>query len=71
MRQRTFSSLGFEIHGKRTRRQRFLAEMDAIVPWHKLCRLIEPHYPRGDRPPTDWHRADAADLLFAGLVQPV
>jgi len=49
MRQRTFSSLGFEIHGKHTRRQRFLAEMDAIVPWHKLCRLIEPHYPKGDR----------------------
>jgi len=49
MRQRTFSSLGFEIHGKPTRRQRFLAEMDAIVPWRKLSRLIEPHYPRGDR----------------------
>jgi IS5 family transposase len=49
MRQRTFSSLGFEIHGKKTRRQRFLAEMDAIVPWRKLCRLIEPHYPKGDR----------------------
>jgi IS5 family transposase len=49
MRQRTFSSLGFEIHGKQTRRQRFLTEMDAIVPWRKLCRLIEPHYPKGDR----------------------
>jgi IS5 family transposase len=43
MRQRTFSSLGFERHGKQTRRQRFLAEMDTIVPWRKLCRLIEPH----------------------------
>ena len=49
MRQRTFSSLGFELHGKQTRRQRFLAEMDTIVPWRKLCRLIEPHYPKGDR----------------------
>lgn len=49
MRQRTFSSLGFELHSKQTRRQRFLAEMDAIVPWPKLCRLIEPHYPKGDR----------------------
>jgi IS5 family transposase len=49
MRQRTFSSLGFERHGKQTRRQRFLAEMDTIVPWRKLCRLIEPHYPKGDR----------------------
>ena len=23
--------------------------MDSIVPWRKLCRLIEPHYPRGER----------------------
>jgi transposase, IS5 family len=41
--------LGFDVHGKQTRRQRFLAEMDTIVPWRKLCRLIEPHYPKGDR----------------------
>ena len=49
MRQRTFSSVGFEIHSKQTRRQRFLTEMYAIVPWRKLARLIEPHYPRGNR----------------------
>ena len=49
MRQRTFSSLGFEVHGKSTRRQRFLGEMELIVPWRKLCRLIEPHYPKGGR----------------------
>lgn len=47
MRQRTFS--GFEQHSKQTRRQRFLAEMDAIVPWRQLSRLIEPYYPKGDR----------------------
>ena len=40
MRQPTFSSVGFEIHSKQTRRQRFLTEMDAIVPLRKLCRLI-------------------------------
>lgn len=49
MRQMTFSGLGFEIHSKQTRRQRFLDEMDAIVPWQKVCRLIEPHYPKGER----------------------
>jgi len=49
MRQQTFSSAGFEVHGKQTRRQRFLNEMDAIVPWRNLCRLIEPHYPKGNR----------------------
>jgi IS5 family transposase len=49
MRQMTFSDSGFEVHNKQTRRQRFLAEMDSIVPWQKLCRLIEPHYPKGER----------------------
>jgi len=49
MRQKTFSSLGFEVHAKQTRRQRFLDEMDKVVPWSKLCRLIEPHYPNGER----------------------
>lgn len=49
MRQMTFSDSGFEVHSKQTRRQRFLGEMDAIVPWQKLCRVIEPHYPRGER----------------------
>jgi IS5 family transposase len=40
---------------KRTRRERFLAEMEAVVPWKVLIDLIEPHYPRtsskGGRPP--------------------
>ncbi|MEO7861991.1 MAG: IS5 family transposase [Nitrospirales bacterium] len=49
MRQMTFSDSGFEVHNKQTRRQRFLAEMDSTVPWQKLCRLIEPHYPKGKR----------------------
>jgi IS5 family transposase len=39
---------------KRTNRERFLAEMDAVVPWNEPLDLIEPHYPRtsskGGRP---------------------
>jgi hypothetical protein len=39
---------------KRTRRERFLAEMEAVVPWKPLIDLIEPHYPKtsskGGRP---------------------
>lgn len=49
MRQMTFSSVGFEVHHKQTRRERFLSEMDAVVPWKRLCALIEPHYPSGQR----------------------
>jgi transposase, IS5 family len=29
-----------------TRRERFLAEMDAVIPWQRLMALIEPHYPK-------------------------
>src|SRR5947208_16654616 len=45
--QRTFASLAWNGKGKVTRRERFLAEMDAVIPWTRLVRLIEPHYPKG------------------------
>ncbi len=44
--QRTFASLAWGAKGKVTRRERFLAEMDAVIPWARLLRLIEPHYPK-------------------------
>ena len=49
MRQKTFSSIGFEVHHKPTRREKFLADMEAVVPWASLFALIEPHYPSGER----------------------
>jgi IS5 family transposase len=40
---------------KRTKREKFLAEMEKVVPWKALIDLIEPHYPitstKGGRPP--------------------
>jgi len=40
---------------KRTKRERFLAQMEAVVPWKALIDLIEPQYPKagskGGRPP--------------------
>ena len=44
--QRTFASMAWSGKGKVTRRERFLAEMDAVIPWPRLVRLIEPHYPK-------------------------
>ena len=39
----------------RTKRERFLAQMDAVVPWKELIALIEPCCPKtgskGGRPP--------------------
>ena len=44
--QRTFASMAWKSKGKITRRERFLAEMDAVIPWSRLLTLIEPHYPK-------------------------
>ena len=44
--QRTFASMAWNTKGKVTRREQFLAEMDAVIPWARLLRLIEPHYPK-------------------------
>src|SRR5215467_5868837 len=52
--QRTLAMMtGFERYTKKTRRAMFLEEMEQVVPWAKLCRLVEPHYPKpgnGRRP---------------------
>jgi transposase, IS5 family len=52
--QRTLAMMtGFERYTKKTRRAMFLEEMEQVVPWGKLCGLIEPHYPKpgnGRRP---------------------
>lgn len=49
---------GFDKFGKQTRRAKFLAEMDAVLPWAELCPLIEPHYPKPGRgrPPVGLER---------------
>jgi transposase, IS5 family len=47
--QRTFAGLAWKDKGKITRRERFLAEMDAVIPWAQLVDLIEPHYPKPGR----------------------
>ncbi len=47
--QRTFAGLAWNTKGKVTRRERFLAEMNAVIPWDRLIQLIEPHYPKAGR----------------------
>jgi len=53
--QPAFPGLRQSMKKKQTRREKFLGEMDAVVPWARLLRLIEPHYPKvgpkGGRPP--------------------
>jgi len=53
MKQGRFSALGCGQPRKQTRREGFLAQMDAVVPWEQFEQLIVPYYPvagRGRRP---------------------
>jgi len=49
MSQRSFASAEYAMKKKRTRREKFLAEMERIVPWSRLTAVIEPLYPKSGR----------------------
>lgn len=60
MRQQTLAEAGFDKCRKPTKRERFLQEMDQVVPWTQLCALIEPVHPKpagAGRPPIGIERA--------------
>ena len=63
--QQTFASAAWSRKGKVTRRERFLAEMDAVIPWSRLVKLIAPHYPHSGkgRPPHDLERMLRDEVL--------
>lgn len=44
--QPAFPGIRDAMQKKQTRRELFLTEMDAMVPWGQLLALIAPHYPR-------------------------
>ena len=46
MKQTTFASAAWDRKGKVTRRERFLGEMDRVIPWAGIVSIIEPHYPK-------------------------
>ena len=58
--QMSLAMTGYFDKGKKTRREQFLAEMDQVVPWTRLCAVLEPHYPKGSakggRPPLPLER---------------
>lgn len=49
MRQRSFASAEYALKKKQTRREKFLGEMDRIVPWTRLIAVVEPLYPKSGR----------------------
>lgn len=50
MDQMSFASLDYAAKKKRTKREKFLGEMDRVVPWDRLLALIEPYYPKTGQP---------------------
>ncbi len=59
MRQQTLAVSSFERFRKTTRREQFLAEMDQVIPWRDLCKVIKPFYPKqqgAGRPPVGLER---------------
>jgi IS5 family transposase len=49
MNQRSFASAEYAMKKKRTRREKFLADMERVVPWSRLISVIEPLYPTRGR----------------------
>ena len=48
-RQGTFSQAEYAAKKKQTRRDKFLAEMEQVVPWARLVDRLRPLYPKGER----------------------
>jgi len=47
MRQQTLASqASFEQYGRKGKRELFLDQNGAMVPWAELLALVEPHYPK-------------------------
>ena len=70
MRQETLADEGFEKYRKPTRRERFLDEMNRLIPWADLAAVLEPFYPRGEgrgRPPIGVERLRRIPFLPHGF----
>ena len=48
-RQASFAQAEYAQKKKQTRRDRFLAEMEQVVPWARLIERLRPLYPKGER----------------------
>ena len=57
-RQGSFSQAEYAGKKKQTRRDKFLAEMEQVVPWPRLVARLAPLYPKGERgrPPVSLER---------------
>jgi transposase, IS5 family len=49
MDQLSFADLEYENKKRKTRREKFLERMDALIPWPRLLKKLNKHYPKGSR----------------------
>jgi IS5 family transposase len=49
MKQMSFAASEYVKKPKQTRKERFLQEMEAVVPWTRLLAVIEPYYPKAGK----------------------
>ena len=70
MDQISFAEAEYNYKKKKTRREKFLEQMDKLIPWKRLENRIRRHYPKqgnGRQPyPLDIH---AAHSLYAAVLQ--
>src|SRR3972149_2398950 len=46
MQRTSFASLAYENKKKKTRREKFLEEMNQAIPWEELLQVVREHYPK-------------------------
>ncbi len=49
MKQQTFTDLEYSNRRRQTKREKFLEQMDQIIPWDYWVEMIRPYYPSGKR----------------------
>ena len=60
-----FSDYEITTAKKQTKQEKFLSEMEVVVPWQALIELIEPHYPTGL--PIRWPRCCGSISCSSGI----
>ena len=71
-RQMSFAQSEYAGKKKVTRREKFLGEMERVVPWKRLVALLQPHYPTGRRgrpPEAAVSRQSKGDGTMAGPLE--
>ena len=64
MTQKSFADLSWEQKDKKTRRERFLGEMELVVPWKELVKLIVPVAPRVEPGPSGGRPAYSVEVML-------